>query len=120
MYGLYYKESVESYVFYEKRSRLAQLQPLFIATKAIIIATGFALYFKFGMMVLYGLMGLQGAYIILLIVLRPFKRRIDMFRSVIIELSILYVMTSRYLLIQYIQLDSQGDWKSFIDYGIPG
>lgn len=84
VYTMYFKESVESYVFYEKRSRMAQLQPLFIATKAILIAAGIGLYHNFGLTVLYGMMGLQGAYVILIIILRPFKRRVDFVRSIII------------------------------------
>lgn len=120
VYGLYFKESVESYVFYEKRSRIAQLQPLFIATKAILIAAGIALYQHFGFSVLYALMVLQGAYIILIIVLRPFKRGVDLFRSIIVELSLLYVIGSRYVLTEFVKLDQPGDWKDFLEYGLIG
>jgi hypothetical protein len=117
---MYFKESIESYVFYEKRSRTAQLQPLFIATKAILIAAGIAMYQTYGTLALYGLMGLQGAYIILVIILRPFKRRVDMFRSIILELSLLYVIGSRYVLIEYVNLDQPKDWKMFLEYGLVG
>jgi hypothetical protein len=119
---MYFKESIESYVFYEKRSKTAQLQPLFIATKAILIAAGIAMYQTFGTLALYGLIGLQGAYIILVIILRPFKRRVDMFRSIILELSLLYVIGSRYVLIEYVNLDQPKDWTTFLflEYGLVG
>jgi len=53
-------------------------------------------------------MSLQGLYIVFIIVLRPFKRIIDFARSIVIELSLLYVIVSRYLLIYYIDLKNPG------------
>lgn len=120
VYAIYFKESVESYVFYERRSRLAQLQPLFIATKAILVAAGIALYLKFGISLIYTLMGLQGAYISFVLILRPFKRKVDLFRCVLIELALLYILGSRFMLIEFVDLNNPGDWKKFLDYGIVG
>ena len=65
-------------------------------------------------------MGLQGAYILLVIILRPFKRRIDMARSIIVELSLLYVIGSRYVLIEFVNLDKPGGWTMFLEYGFLG
>lgn len=118
VYGLYYKESVESYVFYQKRSRLAQLQPLFIATKAILISAGFALFYKFGVGMLYAVLGIQGFYILCIVAIRPFKRGLDLFRAICSELSLAYVLTSRYFMRELVNLEDPKNWSAFIDYGI--
>jgi hypothetical protein len=89
IYGVNFKGSADSFVFYARNSKLSQIQPLFITTKAILIAVGIALYSSVGTLILYVLIGLQGAYIVFLIILKPFSKHLDLARSVILELSLL-------------------------------
>ncbi len=118
VYGMYFKEIVDSLVFYARNSKISQLQPLFVASKTILIALGIALYHQFGLPVLYGLMGLQGAYVIMVIVLKPFNLKIDLVRSVVLELSLLYVIASRYILIGYVHLEYPEGWAGFLESGL--
>jgi hypothetical protein len=118
VYGIYFKDIADSLVFYVRTSKISQIQPLFIATKTILIALGIALYHQFGLPVLYFLMGLQGAYIIMVMVLKPFNLKIDLVRSVVLELSLLYVIVSRYILIGYVHLEYPEGWTGFLESGL--
>lgn len=105
IYGLSFKESADSFVFYVRNSKLSQIQPLFIKTKAILIVVGIALHYSVGTPILYALIGLQGTYVVFLIVLKPFSKHLDLVRALILELSLLYIFVSRYILIGYINLE---------------
>lgn len=113
-----FKDSIESLVFYIRNSKVSQLQPLFITTKAILVAVLIALYTYVGVQVIYALMALQVAYIVLIAVIKPFSKGVDMVRSIIIELSLLFIFISRYVLIGYINLEEPGDWTGFLDSGL--
>ena len=107
-------------MFYNKRSRLSQIIPLVIATKAILIAVGIGLYSKFGVSMCYTLISLQVLYVLFLIGIRPFKRVIDLIRAIVVELSIAYVIGSRFVLSEFVNLSSPGDWNTFLEAGVPG
>ena len=69
-----------------------------IATKTIIIAIGIALYHKLGVSMCYTLMSVQVVYVLFLCGIRPFKRVVDLIRALVVELSLAYVIGSRYVL----------------------
>ena len=118
IYGLNFKGSADSFLFYARNSKISQIQPLFITTKAILIAVGIAIYYFVGTPILYALMGLQGAYVVFLIILKPFSKHLDLARAVILELSLLYIFASRYILIGYINLEQPGEWTGFLETGL--
>ena len=109
VYALYYKESVESYVFYNKRDRKAQLQPVFIAGKQIFIAAGIFLFIQFQSVALYAILAVQVTYFCFVIYLRPFKRHIDLARSLLIEFSIIYVVGVRLIFYSVVNHDEPGE-----------
>lgn len=91
---------------------------MFIATKTILIAVGIGLYHRFGVATFYALMSLQGVYIVFVAILRPFKRKVDLARSIIVELALGYVFVVRFLLKEFVNLYDLADWTTFIQYGI--
>ncbi len=84
IYVYYFKDAKDAYVYYVRNSKISQLQPLFIATKSILIAVGIALYHSVGFSALYVLLAIQGVYVVFVIILRPFKRVIDVIRSIVL------------------------------------
>jgi hypothetical protein len=79
---LSYRKSVESYVFYKKDDSLGQKTPIFVATRNVIISAGIYLGTRFNGYSLYAIILIQGLYLGFVIWRRPFKRYIDIARSV--------------------------------------
>ena len=92
---------------------------MIIATKAILIAIFIGVYHKFGVSMCYTLMGLQGVFVLFLIGIRPFKRAVDLVRAIVVELSLAYVIGSRFVLSEFVDLSSPGDWNTFLEVGVP-
>ena len=67
----------------------------------------------------YTLMGLQGVFVLFLIGIRPFKRAVDLVRAIVVELSLAYVIGSRFVLSEFVDLSIPGDWNTFLEVGIP-
>lgn len=118
IYGISYKQSTESTKFYRRQSKISQLQPLFIYSKAIIIAILITLHHKLGPITFYILLIFQLIYLVFIIILRPFRRKLDLARSIIIELAMTYIFVIRWLLRLYVNSENPGKWKGFSEFAI--
>lgn len=107
--------SIDTFSFYKRTNFLTKYHPILLLLRNHLIGIGLiiAIIWKQAM---YGLLSVEGIYLILIIGIRPYKRIVDIVRAIAIEITILIVLSSRFVESEYMSVNDSIS-ENYLSFG---